>query len=331
MVKIENRNSIKGMAVLIVLLNLAVWALTWLVFGGDATLMGLAVIAYSFGLRHALDADHIAAIDNATRRLMLDNQSVRGVGIYFSFGHSTVVILLSFGIALSASLVQSYLDSFLSIGKIIGTGISILFLVTVGFANLVLVLRMWQDHRRGGETGASLPQRNPWFSGVFRLVRRSWHLYPLGFLFGLGFETATEIGLLGIAASSASNSWPVWEIMLFPLLFSAAMVLVDALDGFLMIGVYGWGGRRQLTKLYYNIGVTLVSVGVAMVIVVIQVMGLIDEHFTTAPWYHSMVTIIKDNFSLLGIMIMALFALGWMVAFTLHYLRGRAADLERIE
>ncbi|MDI9408834.1 MAG: HoxN/HupN/NixA family nickel/cobalt transporter [Candidatus Pacebacteria bacterium] len=328
---LNNKRPLKGLVALVLLLNLAVWAIAWVNFSDSASLLGLAVIAYSFGLRHALDADHIAAIDNATRRLMLSGKSARGVGIYFSLGHSSVVLLLSLGIAMSATMVQSHFDSLLSIGKTLGTGISILFLVTVGLANLRLAIGMWRDNRRGAEAGSTPNPRTPWYGGVFKLVRKSWHLYPLGFLFGLSFESATEIALLGISASSASAHWPVWQVMIFPLLFSAAMVLVDAADGVLMLGVYGWGNRSQSAKLYYNLAVTLVSVGVALVIAVIQVMGLIDEHYATAKWFHDTVAFVNDNFSLFGFLIIGIFALGWLVAFGLNYLRHREAKLERIE
>ncbi|MCX8500420.1 MAG: HoxN/HupN/NixA family nickel/cobalt transporter, partial [Alphaproteobacteria bacterium] len=314
--ELQGKARVRGLFVLVLLLNLGIWVVAWLNFHSSASLLGLAVIAYSFGLRHALDADHIAAIDNATRRLMLAGRSSRGVGIYFSLGHSTVVLLLSLVIALSATLVQEHFDELVTIGKTLGTGISILFLVTVGLANLRLAVGLWRQHRQQQAGGAAVEPRlrTPWYGGVFKLVQRSWHMYPLGFLFGLGFESATEVGLLGISADSASSHWPVWQIMIFPLLFSAAMVMVDAIDGFLMLGGYGWGRRGVASKIYYNLAVTMVSVGVALVIALIQVMGLIDAHFATAAWFHGMVGFMEQNFSLIGVLIMGIFALGWLAA-----------------
>jgi len=200
----------------LVVANTAAWIWAMIAFADKPVLLGTAFLAYMFGLRHAFDADHIAAIDNVVRKLMQDGKSPYSVGFFFSLGHSTIVILASIAIAAAAAAMQSKLDAFHSVGGVIGTSVSALFLLGIGIANLIVLKSIWSAvgrvHR--GEriidedldallAGRGLLARV--FRPVFRIVSQSWHMYPIGLLFGLGFDTATEIGLLGISATQAAQ------------------------------------------------------------------------------------------------------------------------------
>lgn len=257
--------------------NLLAWGWALLAFRDYPVLLGTALLAYSFGLRHAVDADHIAAIDNVTRKLMQEGQRPLGVGLFFSLGHSTVVVGLSIAIAATTAALQDNFESFKAVGGIIGTSVSAFFLFAIAAANLLVLAGVWKTFRRvraGGsfveeELNALLSSRGLLgriFRRLFRLVRSSWHMYPLGFLFGLGFDTATEVGLMGISASQASAGLPVWSILVFPALFTAGMSLVDTIDSTLMLGAYDWAFAKPIRKLYYNLTITAVSVLIAVLV-----------------------------------------------------------------
>ena len=250
--------------------NIAAWIWTWIAFAGYPALLGTALLAYALGLRHAVDADHIAAIDNVVRKLMQEGKRPLTVGFFFALGHSTVVFLAAAGIALAASLLQSQLDWFKSLGGLIGTSVSALFLLAIGIANLLILRGAWTAFRRvrhgraldAGDldplaAGGVLARM---FRPVLRVVTRSWHMYPVGFLFGLGFDTATEIGVLGLSASGAAQGLSNWTILIFPALFTAGMTLVDTADNVLMVGAYGWAAVKPIRKLYYNLTITGLSI-----------------------------------------------------------------------
>ena len=226
--------------------------------------LGTALLAYTFGLRHAVDADHIAAIDNVTRKLMQDGQRPVLVGLYFSLGHSTVVVLASVAIAFTASALESQFRNFREIGGLVGTVISAPFLVAIACANimtLIAIYRAFQRVKGGGrfvEEDLNLLLANRGFlsrlfQSIFRLIGKSWHMYPLGFLFGLGFDTATEIGVLTLSALGAAHGLPVCAILIFPALFTAGMTLIDTTDSILLLGAYGWTFVNPIRKLYYTI------------------------------------------------------------------------------
>src|SRR5208282_1609068 len=273
-----------GIYFVLVAANLLAWVWALIAFHDYPVLVGTAFLAYAFGLRHAVDADHIAAIDNVTRKLMQDGKRPVATGLFFSLGHSTVVVLASVAIALTTSALEGRFDEFKLVGGVIGTLISAIFLFLVAAANFVIlrsVYRTFQEVRRGGtfveeDLNRLLAQRGflgRLFRPMFRLVSRSWHMYPLGFLFGLGFDTATEIGVLGISAAEASKGLPIWSIMVFPALFTAAMSLIDTTDGVLMLGAYGWAFTKPIRKLYYNLTITFVSVLVAVLVGGIEALG----------------------------------------------------------
>ncbi len=271
------RPRVIAFGVLLVAANVGTWAWALLAFRGYPLLLGTALLAYGLGLRHALDADHIAAIDNVTRKLMQQGQRPVGVGFFFSLGHSTVVVVASIAIAGTAAALHGRLATFRSAGGTIGTLVSASFLLAIAVMNCFILAATFRAFRRVRAGGAYVEEDlDALLSGgkflarifrpLFRMIRRSWHMYPLGFLFGLGFDTATEIGLLGISAAQASTGMPIWSILVFPALFTAGMSLVDTTDSVLMLGAYGWAFTKPIRKLYYNLTITAVSVVVALLV-----------------------------------------------------------------
>ena len=268
---------IVGVYALLIAFNVGAWIWAIVAFHDYPILMGTAALAYSFGLRHAFDADHIAAIDNVTRKLMQEGRRPIGVGLFFSLGHSTIVIALSIAIAFTATELQTQFDAFKTFGAVAGTLVSALFLFAIAFANvlvLISIYRTFQKVKAGGrfveeDLDMALANRGllgRLFRRFFRLVEKSWHMYPLGLLFGLGFDTATEVGLLGISATQAAQGLPIWSILVFPALFTAGMTLLDTTDSILMLGAYGWAFIKPVRKLYYNLTITAASVIVAVVV-----------------------------------------------------------------
>ena len=245
------RHKIAGIYALLLVFSVVAWAWALTAFHGQPALLGTALLAYTFGLRHAVDADHIAAIDNVTRKLLQIDRSPLGAGLFFSLGHSTVVVALTVGVAFAATALTTHFDDLRGFGGLIGTSVSALFLFVLAIANLVVlasVIRTFRAVRRGEplvETDLDLLLNNRGFLSrllrpLLRLVSRSWHLYPVGFLFGLGFDTATEVALFGISAAQASHGLSFWSVLVLPILFTAGMSLVDTTDGILMLGAYRW-------------------------------------------------------------------------------------------
>ena len=317
------RGKIAAVLVLLVAANLAVWAWALVSFHAFPILLGTAFLAYSFGLRHAVDADHIAAIDNVTRKLMQQGQRPVGVGLYFSLGHSTIVFGLSLAIAATSVAIKNRFSSFEAIGGVVGTAVSAFFLIAIALANLIVlvsVYRTFQNVKAGGafvdeDLDLILAQRGFFgriFRGLFRLIGRSWHMYLLGFLFGLGFDTATEVGLLGISATEASKGLPIWSILVFPALFTAGMALVDSADSILMLGTYGWAFVKPIRKLYYNMTITFVSVVVAFLIGGIEVLGLVGDQFKLQGVLWDFVGALNDHFGTLGLIIIGVFIASWI-------------------
>jgi len=332
------RGRVAGIYALLILFNAAAWLWAIAAFRGFPVLLGTAFLAYSFGLRHAVDADHIAAIDNVTRKLMQEGKRPVAVGLMFSLGHSTIVVFGALGIAVAALKLQQHIAGFRSIGGVIGTIVSSFFLLAIAIANLVVlrsVYRTFKAVRRGEPyfdedldlllSGRGFLARI--FRPLFNMIRRSWHMYPLGVLFGLGFDTATEIGLLGISAAEASQGLSLWSIMVFPVLFAAGMSLIDTTDNVLMLGAYGWAYVKPIRKLYYNITITAVSVIVAFVVGGIEALGLLGEHLHLRGSFWSAVSRLNENFGVLGYCVIGIFVLSWIVSIAIYRLR-RFEDLE---
>lgn len=314
-----------GLYVLLFAFNVAAWCWAVVAFHGFPVLLGTAFLAYSFGLRHAVDADHIAAIDNVTRKLMQQGKRPVTVGAMFSLGHSTVVVAGAVVIAVTTLTLQHRVDAFRSIGGLIGTSVSALFLFAIAIVNLLVlqsVYRSFMRVRRGEpyvEEDFDLLLGNRGFLSrlfrpMFNLINRSWHMYPLGFLFGLGFDTATEIGVLGISAAEASKGISFSSILVFPVLFAAGMSLIDTTDNILMLGAYGWAFVKPIRKLYYNMTITCVSALVALVVGGIEALGLLVQHLHLKGWFWDEVAGLNDNFGTLGYFIVGLFAFSWIAS-----------------
>src|SRR6202050_429614 len=334
----NTRGKVLGIYSLLLVFNGAAWLWAIVAFRHFPVLLGTAFLAYSFGLRHAVDADHIAAIDNVTRKLMQEGKRPVAVGFMFSLGPSPVVILGSLLIAAAALGLQKHIDHYRNIGGVIGTLVSALFLLGIAVVNIFILHSVYATFarvRRGEpyvDEDLDLLLANRGFLArifrpIFALIRRSWHMYPLGVLFGLGFDTATEIGLLGICAAEPPRGLSFGSILVFPVLFAAGMSLIDTTDNILMLGAYGWAFVKPIRKLYYNITIPCVSVVVALVVGGIEALGLLGEHFHFEGWFWRAVAKLNDNFGTLGYFIVALFALSWIVSIAFYKWR-RFDDLE---
>jgi nickel/cobalt transporter (NiCoT) family protein len=309
--------------------NLGAWIWAVLAFRHYPLLLGTALLAYSFGFRHAVDADHIAAIDNVTRKLMQDGKRPVAVGFMFSLGHSTIVVLGAAAIAGTAIALQRHLNAVKSIGGVIGTLVSASFLLAIAIVNLIILRSIYQAFlrvRRGEpytEEDFDLLLGNRGFLArlfrpVFEMIRRSWHMYPLGILFGLGFDTATEIGVLGVSAAEGSKGLSFWSILVFPILFAAGMCLIDTTDNILMLGAYGWAFVKPVRKLYYNLTITTVSVIVALVVGGIETLGLLGDHFHLQGRFWEGIAALNDNFGTLGYLIVGLFLVSWIISIAVY-------------
>ncbi|HEY1351762.1 MAG TPA: HoxN/HupN/NixA family nickel/cobalt transporter [Ktedonobacteraceae bacterium] len=308
--------------------NLLTWALTFVVFSARPDLLALALTAYTFGLRHAFDADHISAIDNVTRKLMQEKQRPVGVGLFFSLGHSTIVVVLTALIALAAVAASNF-NQLKVIGGLVGTGVSALFLLVIAAINIVILIDVWRTFREVKMGGTyddrtldeSLNKRGlmgRFFRPLLKMTDRSWKMYPMGVLFGLGFDTATEVGLLGIAAFSAGHGVSIIAILLFPALFTAGMTLMDTTDSILMLGAYGWAFVKPIRKLYYNLNITLISVIVALAVGGLEALSILitELHLSGSPW--EQINLLNGQFGLLGVIIVGLFFVSWLVSTVIY-------------
>ena len=324
------RGRITLMVLVLIACNVLVWLWALMAFRHHPLLLGTGLLAYGFGLRHAVDADHIAAIDNVTRKLMQEGKRPVTVGLFFSLGHSTVVAALTLAVAVAASVLQGRLGDLKVIGGLIGTGVSAFFLFAIAAASLAILAGTWRSFRQAREgtlqqesqaifPGGGLMARL--FRGLFRLIEHSWQMYGLGLLFGLGFDTATQVGLIGVSAAGASKGLSPWAIMVFPALFCAGMALVDTADGMLMLGAYGWAFVKPIRKLYYNLTITSLSVLVALLVGSIETLGLIAGYFKPAGEFWRFIGSINDNFGVLGYGIISLFVLGWVISLIIYKIK----------
>lgn len=331
----EVKSKIVAMYIILAIFNVVLWAITFLASIQYPVVLGTGFLAFTFGLRHGVDADHIAAVDNVTRKLMQDGKRPVAVGFFFSLGHSTVVVLLSIVVAIAAALVQTSLPQWKEVGGLIGTFVSAVFLYLIGFINLLVLIdvyRMFRRVTRGGtyseETLESfLAQRGMmtrFFGRLVRQIDRSWKMYPLGFLFGLGFDTASEVALLGISAAAGGAAggagMPVYFVMLFPLLFAAGMSLVDTTDSILMLGAYGWAFVKPVRKLYYNLNITLVSVLIALVVGSVEFLSIIVDRFNLKGGLWNWVGDL--NFEVIGYLIIGIFVVSWVTSTVIYKVRG---------
>ena len=289
--------------------------------------VGVGVLAYTFGLRHAFDADHIAAVDNTTRKLLAENKTKPlSVGFWFSLGHSTIVFglafLLSIGVKALAGQVENDDSELHSVTGIVGASVSGVFLWILGILNLVVlfgIIRVFRKMRSGAydeqELETQLNKRgfmNRFLGGLTKSVTKPWHIYPIGVLFGLGFDTATEVGLLVLAGGAAAFNLPFYAILILPILFAAGMCLMDTTDGVFMNVAYGWAFAKPVRKVFYNITITSLSVAVALIIGTIELIGvLVDQaNITTGP----LVWVADIPLDYAGYGIVGLFIAAWLIA-----------------
>ena len=326
--------AIAGMAGFVAALHVIGWGLLvgvvapqGLQVGGNQVFgIGLGVTAYTLGMRHAFDADHIAAIDNTTRKLMSDGKRPVSVGFWFSLGHSTIVfglcILLSFGVRALAGQVASDGSQLHSITGLIGTSVSGVFLYVIGILNLVVlvgIVRVFRQMRRGVFDEAELEEQldnrgvmNRILGGVTKAVTKPWQMHPIGMLFGLGFDTATEVSLLVLAGGAAAFALPWYAILTLPILFAAGMSLLDSIDGCFMNFAYGWAFSKPVRKVYYNITITALSVAVALIIGSIELISIVTDKvgITRGP----LASIANLDLNQVGYAIVALFVVTWALA-----------------
>lgn len=285
-------------------------------------LFGMGILAYTLGLRHAFDADHIAAIDNTVRKLLQQKRNPVGVGFYFSIGHSTVVFLMSVLLGISVKWAKDELPYFQNIGGIIGTLVSGFFLLLIGILNLFILIsliklfaRLRNEHIREEELDALLESRGfitRFIAPYFKLISRSWHVLPLGFLFGLGFDTASEIALLALSSGASQQSISFLGILSLPILFAAGMSLLDTLDGIIMKSAYNWAFFNPIRKIYYNITITAISVIAALIIGLIELLQIMEDKLHLKGTFWNMIQSIQ--FDYLGYILVALFLITWLIS-----------------
>jgi high-affinity nickel-transport protein len=313
--------------------NLGAWAWAFAAFHRHPVLLGAALLAWVFGLRHAVDADHIAAIDNVVRKLIQDGRRAYTAGLWFSLGHSTVVVLASLAIAASAIGIETWLGVARQIGGVAGTLVSAFFLMGIAIANLFVLRGVWRSFRllrQGAKLEAGALDKLLAGRGVlarllrplFRAITQSWQMYPLGFLFGLGFDTATEIGVLGLSATQVSRGMSPWQVMVFPALFTAGMALVDTMDSALMAHAYGWAFINPLRKLWYNLTITSASILVALLIGAVEVLGLLSARLSLSGPFWAAIAALNGGFGYLGFAVVGVFVLCWISSLAVYRLRG---------
>jgi nickel/cobalt transporter (NiCoT) family protein len=316
------------------LLHVAGWGLLLAAAAGQPTILALGGLAYTFGLRHAFDADHISAIDNTTRKLLQDGRKPVGVGFFFSLGHSTVVFLIAVALGLTVKWVVDGVVSnggqLRSIGGEVGTLVSGGFLVLIGVLNLLVlidIVRVYRRMKAGGYdhdsleldlTAGGLMSRI--FGRLFRVIRHSWQMYPIGFLFGLGFDTASEVAILAISAGAAAKGLPFLAVIALPLIFAAGMSLMDTADGAFMAKAYSWAFTSPIRKVFYNLTMTSLSVFVALFIGTIELMQVLIHTFDLKGGVFAAIA----GFDLVGqagYFIVAAFVVAWAAALLIYKAR----------
>jgi high-affinity nickel-transport protein len=314
-----------GFSAAVVLLHVLGFGLFLYYLPRNPALTGLATLAYTFGLRHAFDADHIAAIDNTTRKLLQDGKRPLGTGFFFSLGHSTIVFSLTAGLAVAAGSLSSQIPTIQAYGSTIGASVSGTFLLLIGALNLLVLLEVvgvFRRMRRGHYDEQDLDRAlaNQGFLARFLLKRvgsrvdASWKMYPLGMLFGLGFDTATEIALLAVAAGVATHHVPFLAVISLPLIFAAGMSLMDTADGAFMSHAYGWAFSSPVRKVYYNISVTSLSVAVAWMVGAIELLQVLAAKLSLHGAFWSLLQSL--DLGRLGYLVVGLFVATWLFSIT---------------
>ncbi len=328
------RNRLAGFFGFVGLLHVAGWGLLFAAAHGQPTILALGGLAYTFGLRHAFDADHISAIDNTTRKLLQDGRKPVGVGFFFSLGHSTVVFLIAAALGLTVKwIVEGVVGNggeLRSVGGVLGTVVSGGFLVLIGILNLMVlldVIRVYRRMQKGEYDRESLELdltaggfMSRIFGRLFRVIRHSWQMYPVGFLFGLGFDTASEVAILAISAGAAAKGLPFVAVIALPLIFAAGMSLMDTADGAFMAKAYSWAFASPIRKVFYNLTMTSLSVFVALFVGVIELLQVLIRVLNLRGGVFGAIT----GFDLIGragYFIVAAFVLAWAAAILIYKAR----------
>jgi len=311
-----------GMFGFVALLHVLGWGLFVGVASRYPAFAGAGVLAYTFGLRHAFDADHISAIDDTTRFMLQKGKRPLGAGFFFSLGHSSIVFALAFALAFATKAVESRIPEWQNFGGTIGASVSGVFLWVIGVLNLVVLLeiiRIWRQMKQGSYHREHLEELllqrgfvNRILGGrAQKLINHSWQMYPLGLLFGLGFDTASEVGLLALTAGVATGNVSFWAVISLPLLFAAGMSVMDTTDGALMSKAYGWAFSSPLRKIWYNITTTSLSVAVALLIGSIEILQVVSGRL---GWKGAFFDFLNDklDFGVLGYIIVGMFLLAWI-------------------
>jgi nickel/cobalt transporter (NiCoT) family protein len=325
-----------AMVAVIVGLNVAGWAMLAAAVGGHYHItstevfgFGTGILAYTLGIRHAFDADHIAAIDNTTRKLVQDGKRPLSVGFFFSLGHSTIVfvlaLLLNFGIRALDQQVKNDSSGLHNATGVIGTTVSGTFLYLIALLNLVVLLsiiKVFREMRQGRYSDEELERQldsrglmNRVFGGYAKRIDTPWKMYPVGVLFGLGFDTATEVALLVLAGSAVVSGLPFYAILSLPLLFAGGMCLFDTADGCFMNFAYDWAFARPIRKVYYNLTITGLSVFVAFFIGTIELLGLLGQELNLTGGFWTFMG--NFNINTAGFVIVGVFVLTWVVALSI--------------
>jgi len=317
--------------------NVGAWIWAGSLFHAAPAMLGTALLAWTLGLRHAVDADHIAAIDNVTRKLMQDGTRPISVGLWFAIGHSAVILIASVAIAATTNALARF-ETAKAVGSVIATLFSAGFLFAIAAINLIILRSVWRTFRHvraGGrysddDLNVLLAGRGPLsrlLRPLFKLITRPWHMAPLGFLFGLGFDTATEVAILGLSAAQAVDGFSLAAVLVFPALFAVGMALVDTADGVLMLGAYEWAFIRPIRKLYYNVTITAVSALLAVTIGGIETAALLADKLDLSGGLWDVARKLGAHFNMLGFFIIGVFAAAWALSFAIY----RWMQLDEIE
>jgi len=325
----NSRTKVGAIYALLLAVNGFAWTWAIVALSDRPMLLGTALLAYVLGLRHAVDADHIATIDNVVRKLMQEGKRPFAVGLFFSLGHSLSIAFAVAVIAATAFALEGRFQELKSIGSIIGTGASAFFLLTIAAINLVVLRGVWQSFQRArrGEpvdeqeldlllSGRGFLARI--FRPMFRMVSRSWQMFPIGCLFGLGFDTATEISLFAVAASQASGGMTFATVMIFPALFTAGMTLVDTTDSVLMVGAYGWAFLNPIRKIWYNLTITAISVVVALLIGGVEALSLVAGNLGLEGGFWDAIGALSGGLANFGYLVVGIFLVSWAISYLLY-------------
>lgn len=321
--QVKKNSNWKIYVTIVALLHIIGITMLLLSVGNYPQIIGFGILAYTLGLRHAFDADHIAAIDNIVRKFVQQKKDPTGIGFFFSIGHSSVVFIMAVVTAFSMKWAQNNIPQIKEIGSLIGTAVSGSFLIIIGLLNLYIwfdILKFFLNARNGKYDDVQLDKLllnrgfiSRFLGPIYQRINKSWHVYPLGFLFGLGFDTASEVALLAISANAVSQQIPIFVIISLPIIFAAGMSLMDTADGIFMSGAYNWAFSTPLRKIYYNLSVTGLSVIAALFIGIIELAQIfvhkLDLDYGIWKWIGDL------NFNSVGYLLVGLFAISWLFSY----------------